>query len=256
MPTNMFHALESTWDQSARRGWTTIASFTMQAIALSLLLVIPFFTIQGPSRAAWFDAALLAPPPAASAPAAQARRLVRSSLVRSSPARSSPARSSPAHPWALVAPPSIPISILPVNNVDFPAAPDLREIGVSGGTGLRGSGILNSVGDPRPILSAPPPVPSHPLRISHWAEGNLVYRVQPTYPVLARAARIQGTVQLRAVISRMGTIENLTVLNGHAMLVTAAVDAVRQWRYRPYVLNGEPIEVETEITVNFTLGRN
>ena len=96
--------------------------------------------------------------------------------------------------------------------------------------------------------------PARPLRVSQWAEGNLVYRVQPAYPPLARQARIQGAVQMRAIVSKTGVIENLTVLSGHAMLVTAAVEAVRQWRYRPYMLNGEPVEVETEITVNFVLG--
>ena len=84
-------------------------------------------------------------------------------------------------------------------------------------------------------------------------EANLVHRVQPAYPPLARAARIQGSVVLQAVISKTGTIENLQVLNGHPMLVRAALDAVQQWRYRPYFLNGEPVEVETQITVNFIL---
>jgi protein TonB len=96
-------------------------------------------------------------------------------------------------------------------------------------------------------------VSTHPLRISHWAEGNLIYRVQPIYPPLARQARVQGAVELRAIISKSGTIENLAVLRGHPTLVPAAINAVRQWRYRPYLLNGEPIEVETEITVNFVL---
>ena len=85
-------------------------------------------------------------------------------------------------------------------------------------------------------------------------EGNLIYRIQPDYPALARQVRIQGLVVLRAMISRDGTIENLQVLSGHPMLVRAALDAVRQWRYRPYVLNGEPVEVETEVKVNFVLG--
>ena len=84
-------------------------------------------------------------------------------------------------------------------------------------------------------------------------EGNLVLRVQPDYPAIARQARVQGQVVLRAVISREGTIENLQVLSGPPMLVRAAVNAVQQWRYRPYVLNGEPIEVETEVKVNFVL---
>jgi protein TonB len=92
-----------------------------------------------------------------------------------------------------------------------------------------------------------------PLKVSHWAEGNLIYRVQPIYPPLARQARIQGPVELQAIISKTGTIENLVVVRGHPMLATAAVEAVRQWRYRPYLLNSEPIEVETEITVNFVL---
>ena len=70
---------------------------------------------------------------------------------------------------------------------------------------------------------------------------------------MARAARIQGLGQLRAIISKTGTIERLVVESGHPMLVKAAVDAVRQWRYRPYLLNEEPIEIETEITVNFVL---
>jgi protein TonB len=88
------------------------------------------------------------------------------------------------------------------------------------------------------------------------AEANLIYRLQPTYPALARVAHIQGTVELHAIISKTGSIENLTVIGGHAMLVNAALHAVRQWRYRPYLLNGEPIEVETDITVKFTLGGN
>jgi protein TonB len=70
---------------------------------------------------------------------------------------------------------------------------------------------------------------------------------------LARTARIQGEVVLFAVISKSGSIDNLRVLSGHPMLAPAAVDAVSQWRYRPYILNNEPIEVATQITVKFTL---
>jgi protein TonB len=84
-------------------------------------------------------------------------------------------------------------------------------------------------------------------------EGNLIYKTQPVYPPMARAARIQGPVILRAIISRSGGIENLQVVSGHPMLVRAALEAVSQWRYRPYILNDEPVEVETQITVNFIL---
>jgi len=88
------------------------------------------------------------------------------------------------------------------------------------------------------------------------SEGDLIRKVQPSYPPLARNARIQGTVVLQAVISKQGTIENLRLLSGHPMLAPAAIDAVRQWRYRPYILNSEPVEVETQITVNFSLAGN
>ena len=87
-------------------------------------------------------------------------------------------------------------------------------------------------------------------------EGNLVHKVLPVYPPLARSARIQGQVVLQALISKQGVIENLKVLSGHPMLVSAAQEAVRQWRYRPYVLNNEPVGVETQITVNFSLAGN
>ncbi|PYV91208.1 MAG: hypothetical protein DMG90_07815 [Acidobacteria bacterium] len=82
---------------------------------------------------------------------------------------------------------------------------------------------------------------------------HLIDRIQPNYPPIARAVGVQGQVILRAIISRQGTIANLQVVSGHPMLVKAAVDAVKQWRYRPYVLNGQPVEVETQITVNFLL---
>jgi len=88
------------------------------------------------------------------------------------------------------------------------------------------------------------------------SEGDLVRKIVPTYPPLARAARIEGQVTLQAVISKQGAIENLRVLAGHPMLVPAAIEAVRQWRYRPYILNNEPVEVETQIIVNFSLASN
>jgi len=88
------------------------------------------------------------------------------------------------------------------------------------------------------------------------SEGDLVRKILPVYPPLARSARIQGQVVLQAVISKQGVIERFQVLAGHPMLVPAAIEAVRQWRYRPYVLNNEPVEVETQITVNFSLGGN
>ena len=84
-------------------------------------------------------------------------------------------------------------------------------------------------------------------------EASLIYRVVPTYPVMAQQIHVQGKVVFTAVISKAGTIENLQLVSGHPILVKAAEEAIRQWRYKPTILNGEPVEVITNIEVNFTL---
>ena len=86
------------------------------------------------------------------------------------------------------------------------------------------------------------------------AVGLLVQKTTPVYPPIAKAARVSGTVVIQAMISKTGSIENLKVISGPAMLQSAAMDAVRTWRYRPYLLNNEPVEVETTVNVIFTLG--
>jgi protein TonB len=82
-------------------------------------------------------------------------------------------------------------------------------------------------------------------------EAQLVNRVEPVYPHIAAVSNIQGQVKLHAIIARDGSIQSLNAISGHPLLVRAAMDAVQQWRYRPYILNGETVEVETFITVNF-----
>lgn len=89
------------------------------------------------------------------------------------------------------------------------------------------------------------------ISLSHLSEGQLLNKVEPVYPRIALIAGVKGVVRLHAIIARDGTIQSLTVESGHPMLVAAARDAVSQWRYRPYLLNGEPVEVETFITVSF-----
>ena len=99
--------------------------------------------------------------------------------------------------------------------------------------------------------------PATPAATQHVSsgvmQGMLIYKVIPTYPAIAQATRSSGTVVLQATISRTGAIENLRVVEGPAMLRQAALDAVKQWRYRPYMLNGQPVEVETTVDVNFKL---
>ena len=104
--------------------------------------------------------------------------------------------------------------------------------------------------------SAPIPKMKTPerVRVSQGVVSGLKVReVKPVYPPIAKTARVQGNVVLQAEISKEGTIQNLRVLSGPPLLIQSALDAVKQWRYRPYVLNGEPVEVETTITVMFSL---
>lgn len=98
------------------------------------------------------------------------------------------------------------------------------------------------------------PVPPGTIRLPQGAiKGQVIYRVEPTYPRQALLMRVQGTVVLRAIISKDGTIKELHVIRGDPRLSDAAVDAAKQWRYRPYIFNGEPVEVDTQITMTFTV---
>lgn len=94
-----------------------------------------------------------------------------------------------------------------------------------------------------------------PVRVSSGLmSGNLIYKTLPIYPPIAREAHVEGTVILQATVSKSGTIENLRVISGSAVLQQAALDAVRTWRYRPYLLDGQPVQVETTVNVVFKLG--
>jgi protein TonB len=132
----------------------------------------------------------------------------------------------------------------PIGDPSLPIGPYVGE-----GLGLP----LPLSGGTQPVMPVAPKPVTKIFRTSSILQGSLIRRVEPTYPPLARQARIQGAVVLVAVISKAGTIDNLRLVSGHPMLVGAALDAVSQWRYRPYILNGDVIEVETQITVNFML---
>jgi protein TonB len=126
--------------------------------------------------------------------------------------------------------------------------------GVPGGVpGGQMGGVIGGIISSTPV-AVPKVATPQKIRVSSGvAAGNLINRVEPLYPPIAKSARIQGTVVLQAVISKNGNIEGLRAVSGHPMLVPAAIDAVSRWRYKPYLLNGEPVEVETTITVNFRL---
>src|SRR5256884_1944785 len=231
--------LDSALINHSHRGWTTLISFSMQALLVGAALMVPLLYTEGlPSL-----------------------RLMRQTVIGPPPSQGPPPKIEPSHgrnfalknPSGLVLMP--PKGITPETDVSVGPPPELATGGGASGSSGSGvpTGVLNSMGDANVIPM--PPRPVHHPPISHWMEGNLIHRVQPEYPPLAIQTRTQGQVVLRAVISRGGTIENLQVVSGHPLLVRAALEAVRQWRYRPYVLNGEPVEVETQVTVNFVLFR-
>jgi len=142
------------------------------------------------------------------------------------------------------------------------AEPDMGAVGMTGGVpgGVAGGsmggvlgGVIGGMGG-----APPPPRPRQtgPIRVGgNVQSARILNRVQPTYPPLARQTRISGTVRLHAIISKDGTIQQLEVISGHPLLQQSALDAVRQWRYQPTLLNGEPVEVDTTIDVIFSLNQ-
>ena len=161
------------------------------------------------------------------------------------------------------APVEIPKTVTQI--VDEGPPPEAQVGGVVGGVpgGVPGGqigGVLGGVlgGAPSSVAPPPPPppTPKPPQRVrvgGNVQQANLIRQVKPPYPPLAKQARIQGTVVLEAVISKQGSVENLRVISGHPLLIQAALDAVKQWKYKPTLLNGEPVEVVTTVTVNFNL---
>jgi periplasmic protein TonB len=243
--------LEASWAQRIRRSWTTLTSFGLQALIIGLLLLLPVLKTVGLPSARTVSTPIslgrrgvqpLAATPRAPAPASAQNNLSNPRLV------------APGHVPRIIAmgaddpstqPPGGPTGGSEVGNGDPGFLPGV-------GDGLPTS-LINGT---RAILPTPPPTVTRAIRTSSMLEGNLIRRVEPVYPPLAKSARIQGPVVVYALISKVGTMENVRAVSGHPLLVPATIDAVSQWRYRPYILNGEPIEVETQITVNFYLSGN
>jgi periplasmic protein TonB len=239
--------VETTSEGRRRKGWTAIASYVVEAIAIGVLIAMPLF---------YSEALPLNDHPIFHPPTRYGPDNVRIVSTEHMPRvdRVQPAINR------LYAPQSIP------NRIDRTSDP------VSTGRTIPGDEISGAITDGNPdgvqnsILASvmrnaavPPPlhaVAAPVIRTSRAQESLLIRQIKPTYPPLAVSTRTQGTVMMQAMISRDGSIESLEVLSGHPLLVKAAVDAVKQWRYRPFLLNGEPMEVQTRITVNFTLSGN
>ena len=231
--------LDYHWANRSRRGWMTLVACALQALGISLLLLLPLIYTQGLPRLQKLEVLGAPAPPPAPTPM-RPERAAQSNMVGE----------------RLLTPSRIPHVITSINETTPPPPIDPGGSGILGSTGNSSSNnsVIASIGNSiAAVLPPPPRTAAHTPRVSRVMEGNLIYKVQPEYPPAAKAARIQGPVVLKALISKYGAIENLRVLSGHPMLVRAAMDAVSQWRYRPYYLNGEPVAVETQVTVNFVL---
>jgi protein TonB len=232
--------LESAPNLAHRSAWTKLLSVLLQCMALAVALTIPLLY---PERLQYVP-----PPPTIQLTSA-------SQPVTRTVEQNTSMRSAPTETTEIVQPRYVP-TIRPGTDKPRdsgpsgpPAAPC---IGTCGGPAIAGLFPPTALTPPH----AKPPVPAAPVRVSDWQLGGLVHKVLPEYPIIAKQTRIQGAVVLAATIGKDGRVEHLQLISGHPFLAKAAINAVEQWQYRPYILNHEPIEVQTQITVNFTLGRD
>jgi protein TonB len=232
--------VESTGRIRTRSRYFAIGSFAIQSLLLAALMIYPFLHPATLPRQAL--TMLLTAPPLPSSPADLPQRAAPASM-----------RSRPIPLDDLLAAPiRIPHHV--AMNPDSGAAPAGVDAGLARTVSGTNSELFDALAPPsRTIVK--PATPKGPVPVSSGvATGQLLTPIQPVYPAIARQARIQGTVVVQAVISKSGTIEQLRVISGPPMLQGAATEAIQRARYRPFMLNGEPVAVETTINVVFTLG--
>jgi periplasmic protein TonB len=239
--------LNSTAGERKSRTWATLVSVVLQCFVVGLLLLLPLWFTEALPKQQLLTFLEAPPPPPPPPPPAAAPPKVRIVKVTSDLADG-----------RLRTPTRIPAKVQVIKEDEAP--PPVATAGVVGGVagGIPGGQLGGVIGGIIGSSSSPAPVPtlSKPsvrrVRISQGVtNGLLVSRVEPIYPSVAAAARIQGDVVLTAIIDKQGNVQQLQVLKGHPLLVPAAIAAVKQWHYKPFLLNGEPVEVETTITVTF-----
>jgi protein TonB len=237
--------IESGGKLKTKRGFTSIISFAIQIMIVGVMVLIPLiFTEALPKGTTLFMLVAPPPPPPPPPPAAAPVRVVK--VVQTDIINGE-----------LRTPTKIPKKIEMIKEEEAPP-PVMASTGVVGGVpgGVPGGsmgGVIGSVLSSTPVAVPKIATPQRVRVSSGVSSGLLIRKVSPNYPPLARQARIQGTVVLQAQISKDGSIQNLQLISGHPMLAPAAIEAVKQWKYKPYLLNGEPVEVETQVQVNFTL---
>jgi protein TonB len=241
--------LEASSGQRKTRTWATIFSLVLQCFLVGVLILLPlWFTDVLPKQQllTFLEAPPPPPPPPpAAAPASSVVKVVKVA--------------SDIMNGQLRTPSRIPAKVQMLKEAEVP--PPSVSGGVVGGVpgGVPGGqlggvigGILSSSSSAPKLSKIVPTVQR--VRVSQGVtKGMLIFRIEPTYPTVARLARVQGVVVLTAIIGKDGTIQNLQLVSGHPLLAPAAIEAVKQWRYKPFLLNGQPVEVETTVNVIFQL---
>lgn len=232
--------LESTLlKKNTNTSWTVVLSTLIQTMILGVLILIPLMYAEALPKT-MLPTLLVAPPPPPPPPAQPANATVKPGvrLIQSG---------------ILWQPSAIPINVVVLKEPELP--PDVTNNPLMNAifTDIPGQGII---GSNSPALPSPPKGTS-PTRIKQGGivtAASILSQTKPVYPPLPRQAHIQGDVILHAIIGKDGRVAQLEVMSGHPLLVQAALDAVKQWLYKPTLLNGDPVEVDTTITVTFTLG--
>lgn len=235
--------------------FAVFVSFVMQTLMIIVLILIPLIYTDTLPKAQ-LTSFLVAPPPPPPPPPPPSPTPVK--VVKVIPKQFDAGK--------LMAPKQIPKEIAMIKEEELPP---MQSVGVVGGVpgGVPGGtpgGVIGGIIGAVPTAAPPPPPPpvkkeekpATPQRIrvgGNVQSAKLIRQPKPIYPPLAKQARIQGTVKFTAIIGKDGTIQNLQLISGHPLLVPAATEAVKQWVYQPTLLNGEPVEVVTQIDVNFTL---
>jgi periplasmic protein TonB len=233
--------IESGGKLKTRRGRTSTLAFVVQTIIIGIMILIPLmFTEALPKAMTMTFLAAPPPPPPPPPPPAEVHvvKKVETDIINNQ----------------LRTPTKIPKKVEMIKEEEAPPP----QMGVVGGVpgGVPGgslNGVMGGIISGTPV--AVPKVAVQRVRVSAGVtQGMVIRKVQPTYPQMAKIARVQGNVVLAAIIGKDGTIQNLHVVSTASPLLNqAAIDAVKQWRYKPYILNGEPVEVDTTVTVTFTL---
>ena len=231
--------------------YTVVVSFLLQSFLLGVMVLVPLIytnTLPATQLMAYF----VAPPPPPPPPPPPAVVKIQKVVPREFDA------------GKLLQPKAIPKNVAVIKEDDMP--PPAAIAGVVGGVpgGMAGGslgGVIGGIISAAPLAPPPPPKVEAPkaaapqrIRVGGNVQKALqLFTPSPVYPPLAKQARIQGVVKLNAIISKEGLIEQLNVVSGHPLLIPSALEAVKRWRYKPTLLNGEPVEVITQIDVNFTL---